>query len=601
MVVAVSIASSSTGVSHADDSADAGLETHIVDAPRNAEGRAAQEAEWAGDYDGRQHWSLREAYLLHRNRLRVAQADLFRLKLLLDAHFSCQSTPLRDLDLNIWERVADFCFGQGQAVAFLAGWRKPLPDPSPTMVCIARKRPLLKFEVASGEWDCVSVSRRDARVVCHDGRLHRTGRRLEMTHKKFTLDRAYGSDVSDAEFYHDAVRPLVTSLNGSEATIIFYGQTGTGKTHTFNACWQRIGCDLAGRTISVTFFEILGKKCFDLLQQRKEVNLRSDGEERVHVRGAAKLTAISSELPELLEEALQLRRSEATERNSLSSRSHAICVLDIGGLGTIRFVDLAGSERNYETRYMTAQQHRDFAEINKSLMALKDCFRAHARIARQRTARAPYRASRLTQVLRSCFTDPEHRTIILSTVSPTATDLLHSTNSLLQVTQMSAALSTLRAECSVDLPLVDFAASIPIWEWSEEDVSRWIRTVDNGRFKYLVLPPQITGAALLKLSSKGLAELFEMSMRRARGRGEGQAWNETAAREVGFRIGRMVFAAVRRETLRWPDGAARLIEAERLEATERGLLEEGLNLPPESERHCEFFFWGDTSLVPGTL
>ena len=33
-------------------------------------------------------------------------------------------------------------------------------------------------------------------------------------------------------------------------------------------------------------------------------------------------------------------------------------------------------------------------------------------------------------------------------------------------------MSTLRAECSVDLPLVDFAASIPIWEWSEEDVNR---------------------------------------------------------------------------------------------------------------------------------
>ena len=42
---------------------------------------------------------------------------------------------------------------------------------------------------------------------------------------------------------------------------MFYGQTGTGKTHTFNACWQRIGHDLAGRSISVTFFEILGKKC----------------------------------------------------------------------------------------------------------------------------------------------------------------------------------------------------------------------------------------------------------------------------------------------------------------------------------------------------
>ena len=53
--------------------------------------------------------------------------------------------------------------------------------------------------------------------------------------------------------------------------------------------------------------------------------------------------------------------------------AQAVCVLALdGGKTTLRFVDLAGSERNYETRSMTAQQHRDFAEINKSLMALKD-------------------------------------------------------------------------------------------------------------------------------------------------------------------------------------------------------------------------------------
>ena len=75
-----------------DGDLESEFETHIVDAPRNAEAmmvffmrhralrcclraaastssiaadileaRAAQEAKWAGDYDGRQHWSLREA------------------------------------------------------------------------------------------------------------------------------------------------------------------------------------------------------------------------------------------------------------------------------------------------------------------------------------------------------------------------------------------------------------------------------------------------------------------------------------------------------------------------------------------------------------
>eukprot|EP00913_Durusdinium_trenchii_P031761 g29746.t1 len=145
------------------------LESHIVDAPRNVKARAEQEAKWAGDYDGRQHWSLREAYLKHRARLQGAQRDLYRYFLLLDAHFLSQSSCLKD--------------------------------------------------------------------------------------------QAYDSSVSDSEFYADAVRPLVASLTGAEATIICYGQTGTGKTHTFNACWKRIGNDLAGCTISVTFFEIHGKKC----------------------------------------------------------------------------------------------------------------------------------------------------------------------------------------------------------------------------------------------------------------------------------------------------------------------------------------------------
>ena len=60
-------------------------------------------------------------------------------------------------------------------------------------------------------------------------------------------------------------------------------------------------------------------------------------------------------------------------------------------LGRLALVDLAGSERNYETSRMRASQHKESGDINTSLMALKDCFRAHA--ANRAAAMAPVAAA----------------------------------------------------------------------------------------------------------------------------------------------------------------------------------------------------------------
>ena len=54
-------------------------------------------------------------------------------------------------------------------------------------------------------------------------------------------------------------------------------------------------------------------------------------------------------------------------------------------VGSLTLVDLAGSERNYETIKMTAAMHRESAQINKALMALKECFRAHHHLRRGRS------------------------------------------------------------------------------------------------------------------------------------------------------------------------------------------------------------------------
>jgi hypothetical protein len=171
-----------------------------------------------------------------------------------------------------------------------------------------------------------------------------------------------------------------------------------------------------GHSIRITFYEVHGKKCYDLLSNRNLVHLRSDAHENMHVRGARtiELTPLSrpQELVDVLHEALSLRSSKVTERNPISSRSHAVCTIELLGpapaqpvdrslgahlaaarsdststtaaasaasavAGKITLVDLAGSERNYETTQMTAAQHKESADINFALMALKDCFRCY--------------------------------------------------------------------------------------------------------------------------------------------------------------------------------------------------------------------------------
>lgn len=77
------------------------------------------------------------------------------------------------------------------------------------------------------------------------------------------------------------------------------------------------------------------------------------------------------------------------------------------------FIDLAGSERGADTVDSKKQTRLDGAEINKSLLALKECIRA-LDLDKKHT---PFRGSKLTQVLKDSFTG-NSKTTMIANVSP---------------------------------------------------------------------------------------------------------------------------------------------------------------------------------------
>ena len=57
--------------------------------------------------------------------------------------------------------------------------------------------------------------------------------------KAFTYDFSFGQDSSNEELYEGAVKKVVTKLfTGYNVTVLAYGQTGPGKTHSMGTAYK---------------------------------------------------------------------------------------------------------------------------------------------------------------------------------------------------------------------------------------------------------------------------------------------------------------------------------------------------------------------------
>ncbi|KAK9522665.1 hypothetical protein VZT92_019114 [Zoarces viviparus] len=319
-------------------------------------------------------------------------------------------------------------------------------------VCV-RKRPLNKKELSMKDLDVITVPSKDVVMV------HEPKQKVDLTryleNQTFRFDYAFDDSTTNEMVYRFTARPLVeTIFERGMATCFAYGQTGSGKTHTMGGDFSGKNQDcakgvyaLAARDVFLmlkkpnykkldlqvyaTFFEIYSGKVFDLLNRKAKLRVLEDGKQQVQVVGLQeKDVKCTEEVLKLIEVGNSCRTSGQTSANAHSSRSHAVFQIILRRKGKMHgkfsLIDLAGNERGADTSSADRQTRLEGAEINKSLLALKECIRALGR----NKPHTPFRASKLTQVLRDSFIGENSRTCMIATISPGMTSCENTLNTL---------------------------------------------------------------------------------------------------------------------------------------------------------------------------
>lgn len=314
---------------------------------------------------------------------------------------------------------------------------------------VVRKRPLNKREIARKEEDIVTIDGIGCSVTVHEPKL-----KVDLTayveKHDFVFDAVLDEQFSNDEVYRVTVEPIIpTIFQRTKATCFAYGQTGSGKTYTMNPLPLRACQDILdtmhhpayrsqGLQLWLSYFEIYGGKLYDLLNDRRKLCMREDGRQQVCIVGLKEFCVSDVEVvKDYIETGNASRSTGSTGANEESSRSHAILQLVLkkhsnkkeerGGklVGKFSFIDLAGSERGADTTDNDRQTRIEGAEINKSLLALKECIRALD----HEQGHIPFRGSKLTEVLRDSFVG-NSRTVMISCISPNTGSCEHTLNTL---------------------------------------------------------------------------------------------------------------------------------------------------------------------------
>ncbi|KAL5832412.1 hypothetical protein ACOSQ4_017766 [Xanthoceras sorbifolium] len=275
--------------------------------------------------------------------------------------------------------------------------------------------------------------------------------------KNYSFDKVFHPGSSQDEVFSE-VEPVIKSvLDGYNACIFAYGQTGTGKTFSMEGTPDSPG--VVPRAIEALFkqavesnhtflisfsmLEIyLGNlkdllfthptKATDPLPPRLSIKTDQKGGIEIDNLVAIQVSDFNQAL-RLYRLGCRFRSTASTNSNATSSRSHCMIRISITCFDALErrretnkiwLVDLGGSERVLKTKAWGRRLDEGKA-INLSLSALGDVINALQRKRRH----VPYRNSKLTQVLKDSLGE-DSKTLMLVHISPKEEDLCETICSL---------------------------------------------------------------------------------------------------------------------------------------------------------------------------
>uniref|UniRef100_A0A0G4FCM0 Kinesin motor domain-containing protein n=1 Tax=Chromera velia CCMP2878 TaxID=1169474 RepID=A0A0G4FCM0_9ALVE len=255
--------------------------------------------------------------------------------------------------------------------------------------------------------------------------------------KTFTFDGVCNTRISQEEVFGQHIAPIVDEvLHGFNCTIFAYGQTGTGKTFTMEGDMKnftrnekkltenagvipRAVCRIfdslesSDFSVRVSYLEIYNEELCDLLAEEKQ-NLRimncEDPKKGLSVDKLEEVPVASpADVLQIVEGAINRRRTAETQLNKCSSRSHCIFTLtillkepaadgeDVLKVGKLNLVDLAGSENVSRSGALAVKaRSKEAGMINQSLLTLGRVINALV----EHAGHVPYRDSKLTRLLK---------------------------------------------------------------------------------------------------------------------------------------------------------------------------------------------------------